>query len=133
MNSINLTGRLTQDPDGRSTQSGTAVCSMRLAVQRQKSREGEERGAVFVDVTAFAGLADVCAKYLEKGRQVAVSGRLEHDHWQASDGTKRQRHYIVADAVEFLDGRQVGVDPFSEAEAASEVEQKPKRSSRKAA
>ena len=133
MNSINLTGRLTQDPEGRSTQSGTAVCAMRLAVQRQKGREGEERGAVFVDVTAFAGLAEVCAKYLEKGRQVAVSGRLEHDEWQAGDGTKRQRHYVIAEAVEFLDGRQVGVDPFGEAEAEPEAERKPKRSSRKAA
>ena len=102
MNSINLTGRLTADPEMRSTHSATAVTDYRLAVQRRRSREGEDRGAVYVDVVSFGGLAESCARYLEKGRQVAVSGRLELDEWETDAGKRRSRHKVVADEVEFL-------------------------------
>ena len=99
MNSITLTGRLTADPEMRSTHSATAVTQYRLAVQRRRSREGEDRGAVYVDVVSFA---ESCAQYLEKGRQVAVSGRLELDEWETDAGERRSRHKVVADEVEFL-------------------------------
>ena len=128
MNSITLIGRLTADPESRSTQGGTAVTTIRLAVQRPKGRDSGERGAVFVDVTCFAGLAEVCGKHLEKGRRVAVSGRLEHDQWQAGDGTRRQRHYVVADEVEFLDQKPVGVEAVTESD--DEPAAKPARSRR---
>ncbi|MGI8593503.1 MAG: single-stranded DNA-binding protein [Solirubrobacteraceae bacterium] len=105
MNSINLTGRLTRDPELRTTHSGTPVGSLRLAVQRRRSRDGEDRGAVFVDVTAFGALGENCAQYLETGRQVAVSGRLELDEWENDAGQRRQRHHVIADEVEFLGGR----------------------------
>ncbi len=131
MNTINLIGRLTQDPESRTTPSETTVCTMRLAVQRQKSRDGNDRGAVFVDITCFAGLADVCGEHLVKGRRIGVSGRLEHNQWEAQDGSKRQRHYVVAEAVEFLDQKQNGVEPFAATEP--EPDEKPKRSRRKAA
>ena len=102
MNSINLTGRLTADPEMRTTHSATAVTEFRLAVQRRRSREGEDRGAVYVDVVCFGGLAESCAQYLEKGRQVAVHGRLELDEWETDAGERRSRHKVVADEVEFL-------------------------------
>ena len=105
MNSINLTGRLTADPETRSTHSATAVTQFRLAVQRRRSREGEDRGAVYVDVVCFGGLAESVAEYLVKGRQVAVSGRLELDEWETEGGERRSRHKVVADEVEFLGGR----------------------------
>ena len=105
MNSITLTGRLTADPEMRTTHSATAVTEIRLAVQRRRSREGEDRGAVYVDVVCFGGLAESVAEYLVKGRQVAVSGRLELDEWEATDGSRRSRHKVVADEVEFLGGR----------------------------
>lgn len=89
MNSINLTGRLTRDPVSRSTPGGTSVTDLRLAVQRRRSREGSDRGAVCIDVTAFGALADG-GQYLEQGRQVAVSGRLELDEWEAEDGSPRR-------------------------------------------
>ena len=106
MNSITLTGRLTADPTVRSVNSDPAVTQFRVAVQRRRSREGEDRGAVFIDVVCFGGLAESCGTYLEKGRQVAVTGRLEHDEWEADDGTRRSRHKVVADEVEFLGGRR---------------------------
>ena len=97
---------------------------MRLAVQRRRGRDGEDRGAVFVDLTAFQGLASICGRYLAKGSRVAVQGRLELDEWEAEDGSPRRRHKVIAEQVEFLDpaGNQ-------DAEAASEPEpeQKPKR------
>jgi single-strand DNA-binding protein len=102
MNSITLTGRLTPDPDMRTTHSATAVTQFRLAIQRRRSRNGEDRGAVYVDVVSFGGLAESCAQYLAKGRQVAVSGRLELDEWETDAGERRSRHKVVADEVEFL-------------------------------
>ena len=106
MNSITLTGRLTADPEMQTTHSATAVTQFRLAVGRRRSREGADRGAVYVDVVCFGGLAESVAEYLAKGRQVAVSGRLELDEWETDAGERRSRHKVVADEVEFLGGRR---------------------------
>ncbi len=114
MNSINLTGRLTRDPEMRTSHSGTAVTDFRLAVQRRRGREGEDRGAVFVDVVTFGGLAQVCGEHLEKGRQVAVSGRLELDEWETDAGERRSRHKVIADEVEFLGTRRQNDDASEE-------------------
>jgi single-strand DNA-binding protein len=107
---LSLTGRLTADPELRSTHSGASVGQLRLAVPRRRGRDGEDRGAVFVDVVTFGRLAESCGEYLAQGRQVAVSGRLELDEWEAEDGTRRQRHKVVAEEVEFLGGRRQGDD-----------------------
>jgi single-strand DNA-binding protein len=104
MNSINLTGRLTADPETRSARA-TDVARFRLAIGRRRGREGEDRGAVYVDVVTFGGLARSCGEHLAKGRQVAVSGRLELDEWQTDGGERRSRHKVVADEVGFLDRR----------------------------
>ena len=97
MNSITLVGRLTHTPESRSVGAGHA-CRMRLAVDR-RTRDG----AIFVDVDAFGPTGEACQAHLSKGRLVAVLGRLEHDTWEAPDGSKRHKHYVVAAAVEFLD------------------------------
>ncbi len=99
MNSIQLIGRLTRDPELRSTGSGKPVANMRLAV----SRRDRDAAPVYVDVVAYDGLAETCAVHLEKGRQVAVSGRLDYQEWEARDGSgKRSKHSIVAAEVDFL-------------------------------
>ena len=102
MNTVTLTGRLTQDPKVRNA-GELEICDVRLAVPRRRASDGSDKGAVFVDVTAFGGLAKTCGQYLAKGRRVNVLGRLELDEWQAADQTTRRRHKIVADQVEFLD------------------------------
>jgi len=102
MNNVSITGRLTADPQQR-TAGELQICDLRIAIPRRKGRDGEDRGAVFVDVTAFGPLAKVCGQYLAKGRRAAVQGRLELDEWEAADGSPRRRHKIVADQVEFLD------------------------------
>lgn len=114
MNNVSITGRLTADPQQR-TAGELQICDLRVAIARRKGRDGEDRGAVFVDVTAFGPLAKVCGQYLAKGRRAAVQGRLELDEWEAADGSPRRRHKIVAEQVEFLDpaGRQNGGQPDS--------------------
>ena len=97
MNSITLVGRLTHAPESRPVGAGRA-CRMRVAIDR-RTRDG----ALFIDVDAFGPTGEAGQAHLTKGRLVAVLGRLEHDTWEASDGSKREKHYIVASAVEFLD------------------------------
>jgi single-strand DNA-binding protein len=102
MNNVSIIGRLTSDPELRALPSGTSVGQLRLAIQRPK-RDGEDRGADFVDVTVWNAQAETCAQYLSKGRQVAVTGRLEHSEWDDSDGNRRQKLTVVARTVDFLD------------------------------
>ena len=97
MNSIQLIGRLTRDPELRSAGSGKPVANMRLAV----SRRDRDAAPVYVDVVAYDGLAEVCAEHLEKGRQVAVSGRLDYQQWE-HEGQKRSKHEVIAAEVDFL-------------------------------
>ena len=97
MNQVQLIGRLTRDPELRSTKSGKPVASMRLAV----SRRDREADPVYVDVVAYDALAKVCAEHLEKGRQVAVSGRLDYQQWE-HEGQKRSKHEVIAAEVDFL-------------------------------
>lgn len=101
MNSVNLIGRLTSSPELRSTEKGPVV-SLRVAVQRRRGKDGQDRGADFVDVTAFGPQAENCAEYLSKGRRVGIVGRLHHSEWDA-DGSRRQKLEVIADNVEFLD------------------------------
>ena len=109
MNSVNLIGRLTRDPELRTTAGGTEVCGMRIAVDRQAE------GADYVDVTAFGKLAEVCQQYLEKGRQVGVAGRLHYSEWEADDGSKRSKHEVIAASVQFLGSK--GVESTSEGDS----------------
>ena len=108
MNSINLIGRLTRDPEADQTAGGTSVCRIRLAVPRRK-KEGKDQGAVFVNVVAYGGQATAASEYLTKGRQIAVSGRLEYREWTGQDGSPHSVHEVVAEHLQFL-GQASGVD-----------------------
>jgi single-strand DNA-binding protein len=101
MNSVNLIGRLTRDPELDQTTTGTAVCRIRLAVPRRR-KEGKDQGAVFITVVAFGPQGAAVADYMTKGRQVAVSGRLEHREWSDAEGSPHSVHEVVADHVQFL-------------------------------
>ena len=108
INRVVLTGNLTRDPELRSTGSGTSVCSLRIACNtRRKNRPtGEwEDKPNFFDVTVWGAQGENCARFLAKGRPVAIDGRLEWREWQDKDGNKRQAVEIVADSVQFLGGR----------------------------
>ena len=97
MNSVQLIGRLTRDPELRATGDGGPVCSLRLAVDRMG--RGAEVG--FIDVAVWGKPAQACAEHLSRGWLVAVAGRLEYREWTAQDGTNRHGHAIVG-SVDFL-------------------------------
>ena len=102
MNKVLLTGRLTRDPELRSTTSGLEVTSFSIAVNRNfKNKEGNY-DADFFNVSVFGKQADNVSKYCFKGSQVGVEGRLQSRSYDAQDGTKRYVTDVVADRVEFL-------------------------------
>jgi single-strand DNA-binding protein len=108
LNRVVLTGNLTRDPELRSTPSGSSVCSLRLACNtRRRNGDGDwvDKPNYF-DVTVWGAQGANCASYLEKGRPVAIDGRLEWREWETSDGSKRQAVSIVAERVQFLGGRE---------------------------
>ena len=129
INRVVLVGNLTKDPELRHTPSGTAVCSLRLAVntRRKDSATGEwGEKPNFFDITVWGQQGENCAQYLAKGRQVGVQGRLEWREWEAQDGTKRQAVEIIADSVQFLgsrgDSEGGGQPQFVPAGAAAQTE-----------
>lgn len=101
MNKIILIGRLTKDPELRYTQNGKAVCSFTLAVDRPYTNQ-EEKEADFINIVAWNKLGENAAKYLAKGRQAAVEGRLQIRTYDGEDGKKRWVTEVVADRVEFI-------------------------------
>lgn len=121
LNRIVLMGRLTRDPEKRMTQSGTAVASFTLAVDRDYSGKGDgEKQTDFIDVVAWRGTADFVAKYFTKGRMAVVSGRLQIRDWTDKYGNKRRSAEVVADNVYFGDSKRE--DPQEAAYARAERE-----------
>lgn len=89
VNSVTLVGNLTSDPILRSIDEDRVVCDMRLAVNDRDEQP------LFIDVATFGAGAEACAKYLTKGRAIAVTGRLIYREWVADDGTRRSKHAVV--------------------------------------
>jgi single-strand DNA-binding protein len=108
INRVVLTGNLTRDPELRSTPNGMSVCSLRIASNtRRKDNSTGEWGDKpnYFSVTVWGAQGENCARFLSKGRPVCIDGRLEWREWQTQDGNKRESIEIVADAVQFLGGR----------------------------
>ncbi len=103
MNNVTLIGRLTRDPEVRTTADDNRLAVLRLAIPRRRS--GEDAGAVFVNVVCFGRQAEAADEYLYKGRRVAVEGRLEHREWTDADGEARSRHEVIAERLQFIDAR----------------------------
>ena len=111
INRVVMTGNLTRDPELRSLPSGMSVCSLRLAcnTRRKNSGTGEwEDKPNYFDVTVWGAQGENCARFLSKGRPVAIDGRLEWREWETQDGAKRQAVDIIADSVQFLGSREDG-------------------------
>lgn len=102
MNKIVLIGNLTHDPETRSTPKGVTVCSFTIAVNRRFASQGGEKQTDFFRINAWRQLGDLCARYLTKGRKVAVIGELQARTYEAKDGTTRLSLDVSADEVEFL-------------------------------
>lgn len=108
MNKVMLIGNLTRDPELRTTSSGTSVCTFSIAVNRNFTNAAGEREADFINITVWRGLAENCAKYLTKGRKVAVAGSLQSRTYDDKDGNKRTVLDVVADEVDFLSTKNDG-------------------------
>ena len=102
MNKIFIIGNLCADPKLRSTRDGIAVCSFTVAVNRRTHGAQAQPEADYFRVTAWRGLGETCAKYLARGRKVAVCGSVSAVPYTAQDGTARASLEITADDVEFL-------------------------------
>lgn len=108
MNKVMLVGNLTADPEIRTTPNGISVCSFRVAVSRRfKDTDGNQQ-TDFIPVTCWRQLAELCGRYLAKGRKVGVVGSLQSRSYEDKTGQRRTAYDVVADEVEFLSPRSEG-------------------------
>lgn len=109
LNRIIIMGRLTRDVDIRHTQTGTAVASFSLAVDRDfKDKATGEKATDFIDVVAWRNTAEFVSRYFSKGRMAVVEGRLQIREWTDKEGNKRRTAEVVADNVYFGDSKRDG-------------------------
>ena len=106
MNKAILIGNLTRDPETRTTASGVTMCQFTIAVNRRFVNQQGVREADFIPIVTWRQTAELCSRYLSKGRKVAVEGVIQVRSYDAQDGSKRYITEIVADNVEFLSSPQ---------------------------
>ena len=105
MNKVFLVGRLTRDPELRYSSSNVATMRCAIAVDRQYVREGEERGADFINIVAFSNRAETMSKYLTKGSQIAIDGRIQTGSYDGADGKKVYTTDVIVENFQFLDSK----------------------------
>ncbi len=108
MNKVLLVGRLTRDPELRTTPSGMAVTRFTIAVSQNFTNKNGERGADFINCSAWGRQADNISKYCHKGSLVSAEGRIRTSSYDAQDGTKRYTTEVVCDTVNFLSSKPSG-------------------------
>ena len=107
LNHITIMGRLTRDPELRTTQAGVSVVSFTVACDRDfGGRDGGERQTDFIDCVAWRSTGEFVSKYFHKGSMIVVSGRLQSRKWQDRDGNNRTNWEINADNVYFGESRR---------------------------
>ena len=110
LNHITIMGRLVKDPELRRTQSGVAVCSFTVAVDRDfQSREAAEKQTDFIDVVAWRQTAEFVSKYFTKGRMIVVDGSLQSRKWQDKTGQNRVSWEVLANNIYFGDSTRDGM------------------------
>ena len=123
LNAVCLMGRLTRDPELRTTASGVSVTSFTLAVERAYVKQGEDRQADFIDVVAWRQQAEFVCRYFQKGSLVAINGRLQTNNYQDKNGNNRTSVAVVADNINFAGskGTSKPVDEGGEAAPRSDA------------
>ena len=108
LNSVNIMGNLTRDPELKTIPSGKSVCSLSIANNRVYTKNGEKVTEVsYFDVEVWGVIAENCAKYLKKGSGIIVEGRLKQDRWE-KDGKTQSRVRIAANSIHFLPRKDGG-------------------------
>src|SRR6185503_20406106 len=106
LNSVNIMGNLTRDPELKYTPAGKSVCSLSIANNRVYTKNGEKVTEVsYFDVEVWGAVAENCSKYLTKGQGIIVEGRLKQDRWE-KDGKTQSRVRITANSIHFLPKKQ---------------------------
>lgn len=105
MNKLTIIGNLVKDPELRTTTAGVSVCGFTVAVNRRKTANNPDPGADYFNVSAWRGMGETCAKYLAKGRKVAVVGRVSIRTWEKDDKHGATLE-VDAEDVEFLSAGQ---------------------------
>lgn len=101
LNVVAIMGRLVADPELRTTQQGTNVCTFRIACERSYTQKGQQRQADFVDIVAWGKTAEFICKFFQKGSMIAVGGSLQTRHYQGKDGSNRTAVEVVASNIGF--------------------------------
>jgi single-strand DNA-binding protein len=122
MNKITLIGNLTHDPEVRSTSNGVTVTSFTIAVDRKFKDQSGEKSADFFRINAWRALGETCARWLSKGKKVAVVGELQARTYEDKKGTTRLSLDVQADEVEFLSAKQEKHDEPHEVDASGFTE-----------
>ena len=115
LNVVAIMGRLVADPELRTTQSGTNVCSFRIACDRNFARQGEQRQADFIDIVAWRQQAEFVSKYFQKGSLIAIEGSLQTRQYQDKNGNNRTAIEIVANNVNFAAPKSANAAPMGDA------------------
>ncbi|MBQ3088880.1 MAG: single-stranded DNA-binding protein [Clostridia bacterium] len=102
LNVVVLSGRLTADPELKTTTNGISVCSFSIAVER-RFRSGEERQSDFINIVTWRSSAEFVSKYFKKGQMIAIRGSIQTRRYQDKDGNNRTAFEVVADDVQFAD------------------------------
>lgn len=123
MNSVQLIGRLTVDPELRHTQSDIATTRFSIAVDR-RVKAGEERQADFINIVAWRQTAEFICKYFSKGQRIALTGRIQTGSYTDKDGNKRYTFDVVAENVEFCESKEKSSESKSVQKAQSQAEEK---------
>ena len=108
LNVVAIMGRLVADPELRTTQNGTNVCSFRIACDRNFARQGEQRQADFIDIVAWRQQAEFVSKYFQKGSLIAIEGSLQTRQYQDKQGNNRTALEVVASNVSFAGAKAAG-------------------------
>ena len=101
LNVVAIMGRLVADPELRTTQQGTNVCTFRIACERNYTPKGQQRQADFVDIVAWGKTAEFICKFFQRGSMIAIDGRIQTRHYQGNDGSNRTAVEVVANNISF--------------------------------
>ena len=105
LNSVNLIGRFTRDPELRSTPNGVSTCSFTIAVDRNFVRQGEERKADFINCVAWRQTAELISRFFKKGNLIALEGSIQTRNWDDNEGKRHYATEVVVDRIHFVESR----------------------------
>jgi single-strand DNA-binding protein len=111
LNNAVIMGRLTKDPELKTTANGISVTSFTIAVDRKFNKQGEEKQADFIDIIAWRGTAEFISKYFRKGSMIAVQGSIQTRMYEDKNGNKRKAVEVLADEVSFCGDKNINAAP----------------------